>query len=148
MGEDSPAWGDPNIGFLKYQTDFIIGISVTRGFDDPVLLETGLAEDVVTLKNLLLTDPSFTKRAPPSEGALFESIPRMRVEMVFPQSAEAYFAELRLAMTFRYHPTFVPILPDRLKEVDVVVTTFKAPSGTPIEELILVPDRPPSPSGG
>jgi hypothetical protein len=139
MGEDSSSWGDPNIGMLKYQTDATIGISVTRGFADPILLEGGLANDVVVIKNMLLTDATFTLRVLPECGGLFESIPRMRVEMIFPQTGEAYFAELRLAMTFRFHPTFAPIITDRFEELDVHVNMGRGV--TPIEELIVLPER-------
>jgi hypothetical protein len=139
MGEDSVSWGDPNVGMLKYQTDCVIGISVTRGFNDPVQLEGGLANDIVVIKNLLLTDGTFTKRALPEDGGLFESVPRHRVDMIFPQTGEAYFAELRLALTFRFHPTYPVPVKDRFEELDVRV--YLGQGVTPIEEVIVIPQR-------
>jgi hypothetical protein len=135
LGEDEPSDGAPNLGHLKYLDDCTIGISVARAFDDPKLLEGALDDDVGTIKALLLTDASFTKR---SADGYFESVPRIRRNWVFSNQAEGYLAELRLEMTFRFRETFLPVIPDALKEIDVTVVDPK--TGRELaEQLIELP---------
>ena len=118
MAEDAPALGLPNMGIIKYTNDTTIGISVTRGFDDPIYLQGGLESDSQFFKKTLLTNPQFTRRW---YGALFESIPSYRQRYLYMSEGEAYFAELRLEMVFRFPEVFVPDIEDELKEIAVTV---------------------------
>lgn len=116
--EDENSDGDPNASYLKYKNDVTIGISVARAFDDPVYLDGKLDFDISMIKSILLTDDSFTARR---AGGLFEAVPRMKRTWVFAQEAEAFYAELRLEMTFTYRESFMPPVRDPFQVVDVVV---------------------------
>jgi len=118
MAEDAPALGLPNMGIIKYTNDTTLGISVTRGFDDPIYLQGGLESDSQFIKNALLTNAQFTRRW---YGALFESIPSYRQRYLYMSEGEAYFAELRLEMVFRFPEVYVPDIEDELKEIAVTV---------------------------
>jgi hypothetical protein len=118
LAEDAPALGLPNMGIIKYRNDMTLAISVTRGFSDPVYLQGGLESDVQFIKNTLLTDADFTRRW---YGALFESIPSFRTRYVFTDGGEAYFAELRLEMVFRFSEVYTPVITDEFRELDVKV---------------------------
>lgn len=118
LAEDAPSLGLPNMGPIEYKNDTTIGMSVCRGFSDPIYLQGGLEADVQFLKNSLLTNANFTRRW---SGALFESIPSYRTRYIYTDEGEAYLAELRLEMVFRFPESFVPTITDTLQEIDVTV---------------------------
>jgi hypothetical protein len=129
--EDKTSDGSPNIGAIKYIVEATIIIGVMRGFNDPVFMEGGLDDDFLTIEHLLLTDASFTKRGP---GGLFEAIPSTSRRWRYEQTGEAYFAEMRLEMPFRFRQMFVPLVPDKLKTIH---KDIQVPAGTPpLEEVI------------
>jgi hypothetical protein len=118
LNEIAPFFGDPDVGIpLNFHVHATIGISIVRAFDDPLYLQGGLEEDVTSIKQLLLCDPTFAARRWPM--ALFESVPQMRTTLVMAETAEAYAAEMRLEMTFRFQQPFTPDVPDKFKEMHV-----------------------------
>jgi hypothetical protein len=118
LAEDAPSLGLPNMGPTAYKNDTTIGISVCRGFEDPIYLQGGLESDVQFIKTMLLTNAQFTRRW---YGALFESVPSYRTRYVYATEGEAYFGELRLEMTFRFPESFPVEVTDTLQEIDLTI---------------------------
>jgi len=129
LDEEAPSDGAPNLAFMKYVNDLTIGISIARGFEDTVYLDGGLDWDVALILNGALTNAQFTRRIQRAVGGLFESVPRYRRELKFSESGEAYMAEARLAVTFRYRQWFYPTIVDDLEQVHV--TAKIGGDGTP-----------------
>lgn len=119
-GEQLVPDGDDNAGEPHFQSLTTIAISVVRGFEDPAVLSGAIDADVDAIEARLLTDPSFIKFGP---DALFDAVTSIKRRRLYPQAGkdgEAYFAELRLEITFR---TLVDFEPD-------ITTTFEGATMT------------------
>jgi hypothetical protein len=99
-----PAGDNAFAGEPQFVNSATIRISILRGFDDPVVLDGSIDGDMDVIAETLLTDPTFIGQS----GALFEGITRIQRRRAYPQDGEAYFAELRLDMTFQFHTTWPP----------------------------------------
>jgi hypothetical protein len=97
--------GDENAGEPRFISDTVIGISVVRGFADPVALDGQVDIDVDTIEQKLLTDPTFVRFGP---SALFEGVTQITRRRLYPFEGETYFLELRLEMSFRSRVDFEP----------------------------------------
>jgi hypothetical protein len=123
VSEDMVEDGDANTGEPHFITNITIGISVARGFDNPVTLAGEIDSDVDAIETKLLTDPSFvppsTSYPPPveAEPALFEAVTRITRRREYPFDGEAYFCELRLEVTFETRIIFIPLTPDEFQKV-------------------------------
>ena len=78
-----------------------IGISVIRGFDDPVVTDGEIDTDVDAILDILLRDLTFVGVPPAGEG-LFEGVTRIDRLRLFAQQGETYFVETRLELDFEY----------------------------------------------
>jgi hypothetical protein len=126
MSENATRDGE---GYPQFETSITIGISVIRGFDDPVTLEGAIDEDINLVETALLTDPTFVKHAPDS---LFESIESMKRTRLYPQDGETYFCELRLEMVFLARVVFVPVVPDDFEKMIVETKSLDTSDNTPL----------------
>ena len=118
MREVAPAWGTADLMIpLNYNNTATIGLSICRGFDDPVFLQGGIETDALFVKNLLMTDVTFAARRWP--GAMFEAVESIGVQQLFNQEGETYFGEIRLEFAFRFQEPFFPIVTDRLKQITI-----------------------------
>lgn len=104
--------GEPR--FINHAT---ISISVMRGFDDPVVLEGLIDADMDAIENTLLTDATFIG----GEDQLIEGIVRIQRRRAYPLDGEAYFAELRLDITFQFQTFWPPVVPDAFTSVKVSI---------------------------
>ena len=109
---------------LNYNNTTTIGISVCRGFDDPVFVQGGIETDALFIKHLLMqmTDVTFAARRWPEQ--LFDAVESTRVQQVFNQEGETYFGEIRLEIDFRFQEPFVPIITDRFRELRIRLRDF------------------------
>ena len=126
MNEQSSRDGE---GYPQFERSITIGVSVVRGFDDPMTLAGLIDADIALIENTLLTDPSFVGKHPQD---LFESIEQMTCRRLFPQVAETYVCELRLEMTFRTHADFPPRADDDFEMIVVDTKPLDATSNTPL----------------
>jgi hypothetical protein len=110
--------GDANVGEPRFESTITIGISVTRGFSDPVELDGLVDVDVDLIEATLLTSTTFL--------SLFEACTGITRQRLYPQQGETYFAELRLQMSFLTRVHFDPVAPNDF--LDAVVRT--RPLGT------------------
>jgi hypothetical protein len=108
--------GDGNVGEPRLIWDDTIGISVCRGFEDPAMMEGTIDAEVDNILNLLLTDATFSTFG---AGALWEALNSASRRWVFPQDGEAYFAELRLELTFRSRADYPPVVTANLTNVNI-----------------------------
>lgn len=134
MGERLTPDGEANAGPPAFVAEITIGISDMRAFATPSVLDGQNDAAVDAIEERLLSDPSFTEKGP---HALFEAVTGITRERHYPQDGETYFAELRLAMTFRIRVDYPPFVPDRFKDMAV---TAKRPGhpGAP-EPTIIIP---------
>jgi hypothetical protein len=127
VGEDMRPDGDANVAVPRFISIATIGISVLRGFDDPVVIDGLIDTDVDAILDALLRDPTFVGMPPVGTG-LFEGVTRVRRRRVFAQQAEAYFVETRLELDFEYRAYFDPIITAPLLEISVSLAgEFAAP---------------------
>lgn len=138
ISEDMTPYGDANAGEPHFVSSVVIGISVTRGFDDPVTLAGEIDADIDTIESMLLTDPSFVPPStsyPPAgqEPELFEAVTRITRRREYPFDGEAYFCELRLEMTFETRVIFVPVTPHALLTVHMETRPSGHPDAPPVE---------------
>ena len=118
MREVAPAFGQAEVmNPLNYRNVTTTGISICRGFNDPVFLQGGIETDALFVKNLLMTDVTFAARRWPEQ--YFDGVEGINVTQVFNQEGETYFGEIRLEFTFRFQEPYFPIITDRLKEIDI-----------------------------
>lgn len=137
-GRDTPD-GDGNAGPIALVNEDTIAISVARGFEDPVSLEGALHTELDDIKTRLLTDADFTKMG---SGALFEAITAVNRRWVFPQQGEAYFAEMRIEITFVTREVFEPVVDDDLDGITLKGRPILNPNAPLIERHILEKDEP------
>lgn len=126
LGEDDVPEGDGNTGRLSFIKDPIIGVAVNRAFSDPVQIEGEMGREILNIQQYLLTDNSFTNRWPGT--FFFESIQRMQVSWVHNPEGEAFSAEFRLAITFRFREDYEPTITDTFTEYHM--ETALPPGGT------------------
>jgi hypothetical protein len=115
--------GDANVGVPRFVSEATIGISVVRGFADPVVIDGQIDVDVDAILDGLLCDPTFVG-VPPAGAGLFEGVTAINRRRLFPQSGETYFVETRLELTFMFRCDFEPALTVPLNEVAVSVAAF------------------------
>ena len=128
MGERLTPDGDAGAGEPSFISDVTIGISDMRGFATPAVLDGQNDAAVDAIESRLLTDPTFTRKGDRSRSEddplrypLFEAVTGIVRKRVYPQDGEAYFAELRLEMTFRTWVTFPPVVCDAFESVAITL---------------------------
>jgi hypothetical protein len=126
MNEQSSRDGE---GYPQFERNITIGISVVRGFEDPVTLDGEIDGDIALIENTLLTDPTFVGKTP---QGYFESVEGMTCRRLFPQVAETYVCELRLEMTFKTRVDFDPIVVDDFKKMVVDTKPLDTSDNTPL----------------
>lgn len=124
--------GDANVSIPRFIAEATIGVSVVRGFGDPVVLDGAIDADVDAILDALLSDPSFVGM-PPAGPGLFEGVTSITRRRLLPQQGETYFIELRLELTFQFHEEFEPRLPNWFE--DIVLTAF--PGSVTAEGLVV-----------
>ena len=140
MREAAPAFGQADLMIpLNYNNTTIIGMSICRGFSDPVFLQGGIETDALFVKNLLMTDVTFAARRWP--GAMFEAVESINVTQIFNQDGETYFGEIRLEIAFRFQEPFFPIVVDRLKEINIKLRGRVKPELPPFQGEIDLPQK-------
>lgn len=125
--------GDGNAGQIALNNSDAIAVSVCRGFDDVVVLEGGLDQEVDDIKQRLLTDPGFTKLGP---DGLWESIAQITRQWFFPKDGEAYFAELRMVITFNWREGLEPVIVDDFKGITLTARPMLNPDAPLITQHI------------
>jgi hypothetical protein len=119
--------GDANVAAPRFVTTCTIGISVIRGFDDPVVTDGEIDADVDAILDILLRDLTFVG-VPPAGIGLFEGVTRIDRQRLFAQQGETYFVETRLELDFEYRAYFDPIIIAPLLEIAVSLAgEFVAP---------------------
>ena len=108
--------GDANAGDLRFIGDITITISDVRGFAKQPELDAAQDDALDAIETTLFNDGTFTKMGP---EALFEAVTSISRTRNFPQQGEAYFAELRLEVTFEKRVEFPAIVTDALRHVVV-----------------------------
>lgn len=109
MREELIPDGDGNAAEPRFTATVTIGVSILRGFDDPVVTTGQIDSDVDTIENMLFTDITFVNFGP---NCLFESVERISRQRLYPTDGEAYFCELRLEIDFLYRFDFQPNIPN------------------------------------
>lgn len=126
---DAVSDGEGNVGNIRLAWTDTIGISVIRGFEDPLVLEGVIDAECEEFLETLLGDPDFTNVG---RNRLFDSIVSVKKRWLFPQDGETYFAELRLEIAFLNYAGYSPRLNTPLTRVDVTAeigdSSFKIPS--------------------
>ena len=127
--------GDANAGEPRFVSEITIGISDTRGFADPAVLDGSIDDAVDLIEATLLSDPSFVGFG----GApFFEAVSGVTRRRLYPQDGETYFVELRLEMTFVVRVGFDPVVPDDLVKV-TITSEFPPVSGHAPRARIILP---------
>lgn len=121
--------GDSNAGAPSFIIDSTIGVSVIRGFDDPAYMAGQLDADADAIFSATLSDPDFVSFG---LGSLFEGVERITRRLEFPKIGEAYFAELRLEMTFRHRCDFEPNVPGDFHSYTATLRGVSTPAGEPV----------------
>jgi hypothetical protein len=114
-------------GYPQFDRRTTIGISVVRGFKDPVTLDGAMDAEIAFIETLLLTDASFVA----TEG-YFDAVEQVNCRRLFPQGGETYFSELRLEMTFKTRDEFKPLANDDFKKMVVETKPFGTSSDAPL----------------
>lgn len=141
LDQESTPFGDSNIGNIKFYTDAVISFSVSRAFgDDPSLLEPQIVTDVENIKNLLLTNATFTRRW--KDQSLFESVEKIDLKWEFPDQAEAYFVTCHVRITFRYQEWFEVPVTDLLKTIHVTTQFPKGGDPASTQQVVTEYDLP------
>ena len=118
--------GDANVAVPRFIATATIGISVIRGFDDPVVTDGEIDTDVDAILDSLLSDLTFVG-IPPAGLGLFEGVTRIDRRRLFAQQGETYFVETRLELDFEYHLYFAPPVPIALETISVALGGDFAP---------------------
>lgn len=146
MGETLTPDGDENASIPQFVSDITIGISVVTGFAEPFYLDRDLDERIDAIEGALLTDPTFVRgvdrslpKGHPERDPLFEAVSRIQRRRIFPQDGEAYFAELRLELTFVRRVSYPPVIRDRY--LKTVLTARPAGSSQHTPSLSVVIDQ-------
>jgi hypothetical protein len=127
MRESMKPDGDANVAVPRFIATCTIGISVIRGFDDPVVTDGEIDADVDAILDALLRDLTFVG-VPPAGLGLFEGVTRVDRRRLFAQQGETYFVETRLELDFEYRAYFDPIIIAPLLEISVSLAgEFAAP---------------------
>ncbi len=139
LSEEMSPDGDANVGVPRFVSDATIGISVVRGFDDPIVTDGDIDADVNDILNALLCDPTFVGIPPAGQTSdfEFEAVTRIKRRRLWAQLGETYALELRLELTFQYRCYFAPSTPNALTSVAVTVAAYE---GVMPVEHSLVPD--------
>lgn len=144
MGERLTPDGDAGAGEPSFVCEVTIGISDMRGFSTPMVLDGQNDAAVDAIEARLLTDPSFVRGVDPSKAEddparypLFEAVTGITRRRIYPQDGEAYFAELRLEMTFRTWVNFPPNVPDAF--LDMAVTLKPSGEPAPSDPTLIIP---------
>ena len=142
MGPD----GDPNVGTIRFISDFKIGFSVQMENNDPVELELRLDEAFWAIMNGLWTDQYICNRLNtwnPHTGSgnpdntRFEGVIRAHRRHNWGPIGknETPWAELQAECTLRYRPDFFPTEFDELERVYVDATPLHKGRVPPDDEV-------------
>jgi hypothetical protein len=136
--ENMVGLGDANVGPPKFQSDLVLGISITAASNDEESLQAFVDASVETVLNRLLQDYSFTSTLqfpgqPAESPYLIDSFPNIQRTYNFPTGTETYVVECRLQMTIRYWCVYPPETPNWLKMIAVAVQP--PPLTTPQETI-------------
>lgn len=131
LSEDYSPDGDANVGVPRYVVDATIGISIVRGFTDPVVTDGDIDADANAILNALLCDPTFVGIPPAGQTTNFEfeAITRIKRRRIYAEIGETYVIELRLELTFQYRCYFAPTPTVPLTSVAVTVAAFESVVG-------------------
>lgn len=129
LSEEMSPDGDGNEGPIKFVSDATIAISIARGGGTVKDLSGKVDDDADVILAALFEDPEFTQFG---DDALFESVERIERRRIFPQEGEAYFGELRLAITFRSRVEYAPRLVNDYEGSTVEVRPLTHPNADKI----------------
>ena len=119
--------GDANAGPPKFGVTATIIVAVSRGFNDPSVIDGIIDSDIDAIETTLLTDPTFAGFAA-DESFRFESINGMRRRRIYEKDGESYFLELQLEFQFFYRWIYNPVINDDFSTLSVTAKPNNDPT--------------------